>query len=159
MRDRREVPVRVLAVDTREISSITATRKEPLPHTFVRNYEGTNAQRATLALDRERPLLRRAGYEAANTQWMPGSRSSGAILGALLRCIFLIGFLVLIILLMQSPPGVLRVTYQRAGSEAPGPPRVASSSVADELKKLATLRTDGVLSGRGVRRGEAKTPR
>lgn len=76
-------------------------------------------------------------------------------MGALLLCIFLVGTLIFIYMLIVRPAGTLTVTYARtspavaAPTAVPPPPQVAGSTLSDLDARLATLerlRATGAIS-------------
>ena len=84
------------------------------------------------------------GYFPTSQSWAPGKWGCGIFLLALLLCVFLIGFLVLLYLIFVSPDGVLTVTYElRAASVGPAKAIWAAEKTcpncAEQVKEAARV--------------------
>ena len=77
----------------------------------VKTYRGTEAE-ATAAFQRDAPLMAHQAYYPISQSWTPGQWSGGAFLMALVLCLFCVGIIVFIYMLIVKPAGTLTVTYQ-----------------------------------------------
>lgn len=83
------------------------------PHAIVvRTYKG-KPNDAMAAFQRDAASMAQSGYRPIAQTYAPGSWGAGAFIIALLLCLFLIGILIFIYLLIVKPAGTLTVTYQR----------------------------------------------
>jgi hypothetical protein len=89
--------------------------------------------------------LAKRGYFPSAQGYVEGQWGCGDFLGALLLCIFLVGILIFIYMLIVKPGGTLTVTYARtdpgvaAPTAVPPLPQVAGSPISDVDARLATL--------------------
>jgi hypothetical protein len=85
---------------------------------LVRVYKGSQSEASQL-FARDVAQLMPQGWVVVSQSYAPGSWGCGAFLIALALCIFLIGILVFIYMLIVKPAGVLTVTYVRQLPSAP----------------------------------------
>ena len=106
------------------------------PATTVRAYSGTLAK-ATRDYQTDAALMAKDGWVPTSQSYAPGSWGCGYFLVALLLCIFLIGFLIFIYLIVVKPDdGTLTVTYQR---QALGEPTKVCPRCAETVKYAAEV--------------------
>jgi uncharacterized membrane protein len=115
-----------------------------LPPVLTRTYFGKPSDVEILrAADAE--ALAKRGYFPSAQGYVEGQWGCGDFLGALLLCIFLVGILIFIYMLIVKPGGTLTVTYARtdpgvaAPTAVPPLPQVAGSPISDVDARLATL--------------------
>lgn len=89
--------------------AMPTAREDPI---CVRVYKGNLGQASGDAAEHA-PYMRQAGYFETNRAYTEGRWGAGAFLIALLLCLFLIGIVMLIALLIVKPDGHLVVTYER----------------------------------------------
>jgi hypothetical protein len=94
---------------------------------LVRRYTGTSQAQASFAFAADSQMLANQGWRVVSQSWDSGTRGVAGVIA--------LG-------LFSPKHGTLTVTYERASAGAAAP----SSSTADELRKLAQLRSDGILS-------------
>lgn len=78
----------------------------------VRRYQGSQGETAN-AMQYDAQQMAAAGYRIVAQSYAPGQWGAIAFLVALVLCLFLIGFLIFVYLLIVKPAGTLTVTYQR----------------------------------------------
>lgn len=87
--------------------------------TMIRSYHGS-LEKATKLFQGDAARLSPLGWMPISQTYSQGSWGCGAFLIALLLCVFLIGIVVFIYLLVVKPDGTLVVTYQlREGFAVP----------------------------------------
>jgi hypothetical protein len=125
------------------------------PLVLVRTYRGSQAQTAR-SFGKDAADLANEGYFPTSQTWAPGSYGCGAFLVALLLCIFLIGILIFIYMLLVKPPGTLSATYQlspeavRLRQAPPPPPASAATSVPDDSPKTFKSQLNQLLVGLAI---------
>jgi len=82
--------------------------KKPI---LVKIYKGSQ-EKAMLAFQEDSAKKAVTGYYPISQMWVPGAYSTGTFLGALLLCIFCIGIIIFIYMIIVKPPGSLSVTYE-----------------------------------------------
>jgi hypothetical protein len=78
---------------------------------MTRTYRGDLAKSTKKANDAA-PALAELGWFQTSQAWQQGSWGCGYFLIGLLLCLFVIGFVVLIAMLIVKPEGTLVVTYE-----------------------------------------------
>jgi hypothetical protein len=82
------------------------------PKSITKEYKGSQAE-ATALFQSDRVRMAEAGYFPTSQTWVPGEWGAGNFIVALLLCIFLIGILVFLYMLIVKPPGTLTVIYEK----------------------------------------------
>lgn len=114
----------------------------------VKTYKGTQSV-AQAAFQQDAQTMAALGYAPTTQNYAPGAYSCGSFIGALLLCLILIGIVVFIYMLIVKPDGTLSVTYelkQPHEIKAIEQYTAAPLDVADQIKKLAELRDQGLLN-------------
>ncbi len=110
--------------------------------TIIKTYKG-NQEQATAAFQEDVPKMEAQGYHSISQTWAPGSYGCGAFLLALLLCLFIIGILVFIYMLIVKPAGTLSVTYEfrqvSAGSKESIPSEEKTCPKCAEQIKAAAI--------------------
>jgi len=78
--------------------------------TVVRSYRGRQ-QAATGKYQADAVALARYGYRPVSQSWAPGQYRPADFIGAVFLCLFLIGFLIFVAMVLVKPAGTLTVTY------------------------------------------------
>ncbi len=108
----------------------------------IKTYRGKENE-AISKFKKDAVSMASTGYSPVNQVWVTGQYSGSSFILALLLCFVLVGFLIFIYMLVVKPEGSLTVTYKRQEKDVPDK---ASSSLADEIKKLSELHQAGVLT-------------
>ena len=117
--------------------------------TLVRTYTAHQLPDAVVEFRANADDLAKLGYTPTSQTWAAGQWGCGAWLVALILCVFLIGILVFIYMLIVKPDGTLTVTYslrEDVAISAPPAPTPAAASHEDRIGKLAELHDAGVIS-------------
>ena len=97
------------------------------PNSMVRTYQGPH-NHAVALFKAEARELEKDHYSAGTPTWVADQYDCGAFLVALLLCIFLIGILIFIYMLIVKPDnGTLTVSYQKVAGFDGGDPQPAKS--------------------------------
>jgi uncharacterized membrane protein len=133
----------------------------PQPATLIRLYVGKQQEDAAAAFQVEAARLAAQGYYPVGQSWAAGQWGCGAWLFALVLCIFLIGILVFIYMLIVKPDGTLTVTDTLrdhdqlaqpaaqevpSASELPGVQATSPLSLAARLAQLDEARAAGLIT-------------
>jgi len=117
--------------------------------TLVRTYTAHQLSDAVVEFRANADDLAKLGYTPTSQTWAAGQWGCGAWLVALFLCLFLIGILVFIYMLIVKPDGTLTVTYSlREDVALPPPPSpvMAAASHEERIRKLADLHAAGMIS-------------
>jgi Uncharacterised protein family UPF0547 len=83
---------------------------------ITRTYKGRQAEAERL-YQQDRATMAAKGYSPTSQHWAAGEWSAGNFIVAILLCLFLIGFVIFIYMLIVKPEGILTVTYERQVAE------------------------------------------
>ena len=119
---------------------------EERPRVLIRTYRGHSQADAAVKFRGDAEKLASVGYRPTSQSWAQGSYGCGSFLVALLLAVVLVGILIFIYMLFVKPEGTLTVTYQLQDAATPIGGSASTSSVADDLARLADLRAKGILS-------------
>lgn len=110
--------------------------------TIVRCYKAKSQSNAVNAMNAEASIFVNDGYHPASQTWAPGEWSTADFIVALVLCLFCIGIIVFIYMVIVTPEGTLTVTYQRKETSpdaAPGSDSKICPRCAETIKLAAKV--------------------
>lgn len=78
---------------------------------LIKTYQGQESE-AIIKYERESNILRRRGYQPTSQSYQQGQWGCGSFLLAVFFCLFIVGVLALIYMIIVKPEGTLTVTYK-----------------------------------------------